>query len=112
MKKILYIAMFILLFTVSACKPKAESEVVTAKEVPVQQWTYQWVSKQCSYDGGSHEVICLDLTTGDQTMLGNLIGSAAADGYELDQVVHSNNGSGIVQTFIFRKPYVAPVVTE
>ena len=79
---------------------------------PQPAWSYTWLSKHCFYDTGFDDLICRDIKTGDDTLLVNLITPLTAQGYELDEVIHTSTNYGIIQTFIFRKPYEAPAVQE
>jgi hypothetical protein len=111
MKKIVLFAAIVLVLALSACKvsPTDEAAVKTVEETAiVQQWTYQWISALCVYDGGSGEVVCKDLATGDNTYLGNLLNTMSQQGWELDEVVHTSDNEGMIQTFIFRKPFTQP----
>ncbi|MCE5207342.1 MAG: hypothetical protein LLG42_03420 [Chloroflexi bacterium] len=108
MKKIIIVLMLVVMLALSACTADKTSEVTTPKKVSAQQWTYKLITQVCTYDTGSNDVICKDLATKDETMLSNIIGSQASDGYELDEVVLSPKGKTFAQTFIFRKAYVAP----
>jgi hypothetical protein len=113
MKKTIFLLMFVLVMSLSACKVASTDEAMDKSAAPpTPQWEYQWINFRCSYDGGSSELVCVNLQTKDQTYIGTLLNSMSIQGYELDEVVHSNSSGGLVQTFIFRKPYVAPEPVE
>ncbi len=114
MKKTGMIALIILLAAIlTACKVSPTDEAVQkSAETPQPEWSYTWLSKRCFYDNGYSDLICRDINTGDDTLFGNLIAPLIEQGYELDEIVHTSSERGIIQTFIFRKPYVAPVAQE
>jgi hypothetical protein len=113
MKKTIFLLMFVLVMSLSACKVAPTDESMSKSAAALTpEWEYQWINVRCSYDGGSNELVCLDLNNKDQMYIGNLLNSMVMQGYELDEVVHSSNSNGLVQTFIFRKPYVVPEPEE
>ena len=114
MKKSLIILGILLLFTLSACKvvPSEGTEAKTAPTTEAQAWEYLYVNVRCSYDGGSNAVVCSYLDKEDSTYLENLMREKLQQGYELDEVVHTSSSAGLVQTFMFRRPYTPPPVEE
>ena len=110
MKKIVLLVSIVLMLALTACKvsPTEEADLSSLEPVNLQTWSYQLVSERCVFDGGSSQVVCQDLVSGDFTYLSNLLNSMSQQGWELDEVVHSSDKSGTIQTFIFRKELVLP----
>jgi len=113
MKKIIIVIAVVLFFTLTACKVSSTDEVAQKSvETPVPDWNYTWVSARCVYDGGSEEVVCVKLSDGDNTYLGTLVTSMLQKGWELDDILHTSDPGGMIQTFIFRQPYVISTAQE
>ena len=113
MKKLFFFLMVIVLLSLSACKAVPTEEALgKSLDVPEQKWEYQTVTVHCSLDNATDYVICVNPKTGDNTIIDDLINGMGEQGYELDEVLHTNSPNGLNQTFIFRKPYVAPVLVE
>ena len=113
MKKTVFVIALLLLLTLTACKVSSTEEVVQKSvETPIPEWDYTWISARCVYDGGSSEVVCVNLSDGDNTYLGTLVTSMLQKGWELDEILHTSDPGGMIQTFIFRQPYVVSTAQE
>ena len=113
MKKIVFVIALLLLLTLTACKASPTEEgIQKSVEIPAPEWNYSWISARCVYDGGSSEVVCVNLADGDNTYLGTLVTSMLQKGWELDEIVHTSDPGGMIQTFIFRQPYVVTTAQE
>jgi hypothetical protein len=66
-------------------------------------WAYSWVTLHCVYDGGTNDMVCIHLDNEDNTTLGSILNSKAAEGWELADIMTSNGPEGMLQTFVFRK---------
>ena len=113
MKKIVLVFAALLLLSLAACKVSSPEEVVEKPlETPAPEWDYTWVSARCLYDGGSSEVVCVNLSNGDNTYLGTMVSSMLQQGWELDEIVHTSDPGGMIQTFIFRQPFIAATTAQ
>lgn len=112
MKKFLLLIMLMGLALAGCRVVPSEGAVSKAPESPEPQWEYQWIISRCVHDGGTGRMVCIDPGNGDQTFLDGIVKGMAEQGYELDEIMHSSSKEGIIQTFIFRRPYTAAVVEE
>ena len=121
MKKIVLVITLLMLVMLSACKASpteevleksAETLVPAVAATPAPAWDYTWISARCVFDGGTNKIVCIKLSDGDNTYLGTLITTKLKQGWELDEVLHTSDPGGMIQTFIFRKPFAAPAAQE
>lgn len=113
MKKVIFALMLVVMVVLSGCKAaNAADSLDEAKTVTEQKWTYSFYTGVCSFYTDMQDIVCTDPVTKDETMLTNLIGSKASQGFELDEVLVTKKGDNFAQTFIFRKAFVEAAAAE
>jgi hypothetical protein len=104
---IVIISALLLVLLLASCKVSdADRAAAGQKGAPTQTgpaWAYTWVTLRCVYDGGTNDMVCLHLDQEDTSLLGSILNSKAAEGWELVDIMPSNSPNGMVQTFIFKK---------
>jgi hypothetical protein len=102
---IVLLSALLLALLLTSCKVSSEDiAALDQKSVDTgPTWTYTWVTLRCVYDGGSNDMVCMHLDHEDNTTLGSILNSKAAEGWELADIMTSNGPEGMVQTFVFKK---------
>ena len=105
MKKFIFIALILLTVILSACSGKED----VAETVFVPKWEYYTFEARCAIDWYTTRLICRPAGSDDQTTVNNIVYTRAAEGWELVDVISSNEVAGDdLLTFIFKRE-IAPV---
>ncbi|MBI9047692.1 MAG: hypothetical protein JEZ06_24615 [Anaerolineaceae bacterium] len=109
-----FVSLLILIILLSGCKVAATddspleptltgdySAQVEGQKTIAGQWEYLSVVSRCEINEGQGSVICLKVFESDYTAIENLLYEKGRDGWELSQILYTNEGS--VQTFIFAR---------
>ncbi len=84
------------------CGKKDAAETVTPEAVVYDPWEYSTVVVTCTYDRGSKDVVCA--SDSGETMVGNLLASKGAEGWELAASFNASGSGNNVTVFAFKRP--------